>query len=156
MRNECSGRAWKEGGAKYCIGQNSPMFGRSDDISVGGLDGGLSAMKRVLATMKRKGPGVRLLDITKLSLLRKDAHPSLYGLPGRTDCSHWCLPGIPDFWNQILFAFIISWSIITLHQWFNRINCKNCDNFMFVSYMFNIYRVTVCFFALICWVVVIS
>lgn len=56
---------------------------------------------------------VYLQDITTLSALRRDGHPSVYGksigqeekqhVKGYTsDCSHWCLPGVPDTWNEML------------------------------------------------------
>ncbi|CAO2179223.1 unnamed protein product [Urochloa humidicola] len=60
---------------------------------------------------------VTYLNITHLSELRIDAHPSVYtitreGKPLSTeqqqqpltyaDCSHWCLPGLPDTWNVLL------------------------------------------------------
>ncbi|GMG98352.1 hypothetical protein Nepgr_000192 [Nepenthes gracilis] len=55
-----------------------------------------------------------LLDITMLSTLRKDAHPSVYSgdlSPSQranpdhsSDCSHWCLPGLPDTWNQLFYT----------------------------------------------------
>jgi hypothetical protein len=47
---------------------------------------------------------VYLLDITLLSELRKDAHPSVYTKDHGNDCSHWCLPGLPDTWNILLNA----------------------------------------------------
>ncbi|KAF3439705.1 hypothetical protein FNV43_RR17983 [Rhamnella rubrinervis] len=56
-----------------------------------------------------KGTGVKLLDITALSQLRDEAHISRFSLtakPGVQDCLHWCLPGVPDTWNEILFAQI--------------------------------------------------
>ncbi|KAE8671262.1 Protein trichome birefringence-like 6 [Hibiscus syriacus] len=53
---------------------------------------------------------VTLLNVTGLSAYRIDGHPSIYGKkPGTRysssiqDCSHWCLPGVPDTWNEILF-----------------------------------------------------
>ncbi|XP_006657022.1 protein trichome birefringence-like 38 [Oryza brachyantha] len=51
---------------------------------------------------------VSLLDITWLSQLRIDAHPSVYGGPGRDgmDCTHWCVAGLPDAWNHILYAML--------------------------------------------------
>lgn len=51
---------------------------------------------------------VTLLDITTLSQLRKDGHPSTYGTDGKkgNDCSHWCLAGVPDTWNEILYAIL--------------------------------------------------
>ncbi|KAI7750481.1 hypothetical protein M8C21_028952 [Ambrosia artemisiifolia] len=56
-----------------------------------------------------------ILNTTIMSSMRKDGHPSLYYLgpkqsPAavhRQDCSHWCLPGVPDAWNEILYALIL-------------------------------------------------
>ncbi|XP_019443378.1 PREDICTED: protein trichome birefringence-like 16 [Lupinus angustifolius] len=56
-----------------------------------------------------KGTGIKLLDITGLSQLRDEGHISRFSLtaqPGVQDCLHWCLPGVPDTWNEILFAQI--------------------------------------------------
>ncbi|KAL3535508.1 hypothetical protein ACH5RR_003969 [Cinchona calisaya] len=62
-----------------------------------------------LAAGAVKGTGVKLLDITALSQLRDEGHISRYSIkatPGVQDCLHWCLPGVPDTWNEILFAQI--------------------------------------------------
>ncbi|KAK9691950.1 hypothetical protein RND81_09G231100 [Saponaria officinalis] len=56
-----------------------------------------------------KGTSVKLLDITALSQLRDEGHISRYSVKassGIQDCLHWCLPGIPDTWNEILAAQI--------------------------------------------------
>ena len=56
-----------------------------------------------------KGTGVKLLDITALSHIRDEGHISRFSLSaskGVQDCLHWCLPGVPDTWNEILFAMI--------------------------------------------------
>ncbi|KAK6933540.1 PC-Esterase [Dillenia turbinata] len=58
---------------------------------------------------------VYLQDITTMSLLRRDGHPSVYSKSmaqkekehqkdSSSDCSHWCLPGVPDIWNEMLNA----------------------------------------------------
>jgi hypothetical protein len=50
---------------------------------------------------------IRLLDVTALSRLREEGHVSRYrinGTQGVQDCLHWCLPGVPDAWNEILAA----------------------------------------------------
>ncbi|XP_051209255.1 protein trichome birefringence-like 14 [Lolium perenne] len=55
------------------------------------------------------GTRVKLLDITSISQLRSEGHiadHTLKSLSVKYDCSHWCLPGIPDMWNEILFAQI--------------------------------------------------
>ncbi|KAK9107468.1 hypothetical protein Syun_023479 [Stephania yunnanensis] len=60
-----------------------------------------------LASRAVKGTKVKLLDITAISQLRDEAHMSRYsirGTPGTQDCLHWCLPGVPDTWNEILAA----------------------------------------------------
>ncbi|XP_010493177.1 PREDICTED: protein trichome birefringence-like 16 isoform X2 [Camelina sativa] len=56
-----------------------------------------------------KGTGVKLLDITALSIIRDEGHISRFSISasrGVQDCLHWCLPGVPDTWNEILFAMI--------------------------------------------------
>ncbi|KAK7318437.1 hypothetical protein RJT34_03138 [Clitoria ternatea] len=56
-----------------------------------------------------KGTKIKILDITALSQLRDEAHMSRYTVRGTlnsSDCLHWCLPGIPDTWNELLVAQI--------------------------------------------------
>ncbi|KAL0399500.1 UNVERIFIED_CONTAM: protein trichome birefringence-like 41 [Sesamum radiatum] len=95
-----NGSMWNEPRAKSCVGQREPVAGSTYP---GGLPPALGVLKKVLSRMKKH---VELLDITNLSLLRKDGHPSVYGLGGM-DCSHWCLPGVPDTWNLILYNLIL-------------------------------------------------
>ncbi|KAJ3676088.1 hypothetical protein LUZ60_003500 [Juncus effusus] len=60
---------------------------------------------------------VTFLNITQLSSYRKDAHTSIYKKQWNpltpeqlakpvsyADCVHWCLPGLQDTWNELLFA----------------------------------------------------
>ncbi|MQL76250.1 hypothetical protein Taro_008620 [Colocasia esculenta] len=61
-------------------------------------------------------PELNVLNITQMTVQRKDGHPSLYYLgpknPApihRQDCSHWCLPGVPDAWNELLYSFSLGW-----------------------------------------------
>ncbi|XP_071908470.1 protein trichome birefringence-like 9 [Coffea arabica] len=55
----------------------------------------------------------QFINITYLTELRKDGHPSIHREPGTPetapqDCSHWCLPGVPDTWNELLYAHLLS------------------------------------------------
>ncbi|EYU45620.1 hypothetical protein ABFS82_14G014600 [Erythranthe guttata] len=58
---------------------------------------------------------INVLNITHMSSRRKDGHLSLYYLgPNKgpaplrkQDCSHWCLPGVPDTWNELLYALFL-------------------------------------------------
>ncbi|RZC87862.1 hypothetical protein C5167_029775 [Papaver somniferum] len=67
---------------------------------------GVTVLKEVLSQMSNP---VILLDVTTMSQLRKDAHPSHYANKDGTsrDCSHWCVAGLPDTWNRLLYASII-------------------------------------------------
>lgn len=51
------------------------------------------------------GRRVHLLNITYISQFRDEAHISKYR-PNQSgqDCLHWCLPGVPDVWNELLYA----------------------------------------------------
>ncbi|CAI0420472.1 unnamed protein product [Linum tenue] len=49
---------------------------------------------------------VYLQDITSMSALRRDGHPSVYRKDISSDCSHWCLPGVPDIWNEMLASLM--------------------------------------------------
>ncbi|KAK4836305.1 hypothetical protein QYF36_021126 [Acer negundo] len=60
---------------------------------------------------------ITFLNITQLSNYRKDAHTSIYkkqwnpSTPEQeanpvsyADCVHWCMPGLQDTWNELLFT----------------------------------------------------
>lgn len=56
---------------------------------------------------------VNFLNITYLSEFRTDGHPSIHReqLPQQhvvEDCSHWCLPGVPDIWNELLYSQLLA------------------------------------------------
>ncbi|KAK4264725.1 hypothetical protein QN277_025860 [Acacia crassicarpa] len=56
-----------------------------------------------------RGMKIKMLDITALSQLRDEAHMSRYTIRGTkndSDCLHWCLPGVPDTWNELLVSQI--------------------------------------------------
>ncbi|KAI5014781.1 hypothetical protein ZWY2020_056171 [Hordeum vulgare] len=60
---------------------------------------------------KQKGRmNIEILDITKLMSMRPDAHPGIHWnnewMRGYSDCSHWCLPGPIDIWNELLLAVL--------------------------------------------------
>ncbi|CAI0463489.1 unnamed protein product [Linum tenue] len=60
--------------------------------------------------------GLKLLDTTRLSLLRPDGHPGAYmqfqpfakdkDAKVQNDCLHWCLPGPIDSWNDLVMEMI--------------------------------------------------
>lgn len=75
----------------------------------------MRALEHVLVEMR--SPAI-YLNISRLTGYRKDAHPSIYRMEYKTveeqiasersqDCSHWCLPGVPDTWNELLYASLL-------------------------------------------------
>ncbi|KAF8409016.1 hypothetical protein HHK36_005087 [Tetracentron sinense] len=91
------GKDWNSR-SKNCNHEMEPLLGSNYPA---GTPPAADVLNKVLSTLKQ----VYLLDVTMLSQLRKDAHPSAYsGGHDGVDCSHWCLPGLPDTWNQLLYA----------------------------------------------------
>ncbi|KAL3504351.1 hypothetical protein ACH5RR_034192 [Cinchona calisaya] len=52
---------------------------------------------------------VTVLHVTPMAAFRSDAHLGTWSdNPSVPDCSHWCLPGVPDAWNEMLFSYMLS------------------------------------------------
>ncbi|KAH7844682.1 hypothetical protein Vadar_030571 [Vaccinium darrowii] len=75
----------------------------------------LEVLDRVFRGMKTP---VSYLNITGMTDYRLDGHPSIYRKQTLSeeerktplmvqDCSHWCLPGVPDSWNELLYAELL-------------------------------------------------
>ncbi|KAL5710520.1 Protein trichome birefringence-like 9 [Ranunculus cassubicifolius] len=63
--------------------------------------------------IRKTDRNAQLLNITYLTEFRRDGHPANHREPSRAefvvqDCSHWCLPGVPDTWNELLYAQLLS------------------------------------------------
>ncbi|KAK6141205.1 hypothetical protein DH2020_025048 [Rehmannia glutinosa] len=89
---------------RRCGGEREPL--KQAAVEEGGTNRADIILKGVLKSIKKP---VHLLDIARLSQFRADGHPSIYGNPRKIgmDCTHWCLPGVPDAWNQLLFATLL-------------------------------------------------
>ncbi|CAL9236286.1 unnamed protein product [Arabidopsis halleri] len=105
-----------------CALETTPILNMSSNLgfSAVGTDYRLfSVVENVRQSLKVP---IHLLNITALSEYRKDAHTSVYTSkqdklltreqkadPANfADCIHWCLPGLPDTWNEFLYTHIIS------------------------------------------------
>lgn len=53
-----------------------------------------------------KGSDFHILEITRMSEFRADAHPSTAGGKKHDDCMHWCLPGTTDTWNDLFITHL--------------------------------------------------
>lgn len=97
------GGGWNRGGA--CQSAVQPI---SNESQVPKYPEKMQVIEEIVRCMKFP---VKLLNITRLSSYRSDGHPSIYGLMnmhGYQDCSHWCLPGVPDVWNVLLYSLLIT------------------------------------------------
>lgn len=79
----------------------------------------MRVVETVIGDLRARGVTVQILNITQLSEYRKEAHPTIYRRQWEplkeeqlanpmsyADCFHWCLPGVPDVWNELLYAQI--------------------------------------------------
>ncbi|XP_048131177.1 protein trichome birefringence-like 42 [Rhodamnia argentea] len=97
------GKDWNEPGVRTCQGQTEPVKG---SVYPGPTLPGDGIVEKVLSMMEKPA---KLLDLTLLTQLRKDGHPSIFAGQGKAfdDCSHWCLAGVPDTWNELLNAVLL-------------------------------------------------
>ncbi|KAJ4821843.1 hypothetical protein Tsubulata_946382 [Turnera subulata] len=108
-------REWANGSNGNCYSEKVPI----DLDGYWGSGSDLPTMRMVDRVIAKLGSKVSVLNITQLSEYRKDGHPSIYRKFWETlrpeqlsnpktysDCIHWCLPGVPDVWNELLFHFL--------------------------------------------------
>ncbi|KAL1823896.1 hypothetical protein ACET3Z_010674 [Daucus carota] len=87
-----------------------------EDPQYWGSDTRKSIMQVIDKVLSRTKVSITFLNITQLSSYRKDAHTSIYKKQWNpltpeqlanpvsyADCVHWCLPGLQDTWNELLF-----------------------------------------------------
>jgi hypothetical protein len=110
---ELAGRTSSSGG---CATETLPELNTSR-ISMHECPGLLNpAALKASPPRSRTAPRLQVLNVTLMTAQRRDGHPSVYNVgpasrtPAgqRADCSHWCLPGVPDAWNELLYAVIVN------------------------------------------------
>ncbi|KAJ7975990.1 protein trichome birefringence-like [Quillaja saponaria] len=105
-----SGGQWNSGG--QCDSETVPI---KNETYLKEYPPKMRVLERVLKGMKTH---VSYLNITRMTDFRKDGHPSIYRKQNLSpeerksplryqDCSHWCLPGVPDAWNEVLYAELL-------------------------------------------------
>uniref|UniRef100_A0A0D9WFG7 Uncharacterized protein n=1 Tax=Leersia perrieri TaxID=77586 RepID=A0A0D9WFG7_9ORYZ len=111
---------WGKPDAIKCFSETQPAINYTKKLEVGTDWDLFTTAQRVTKAMK-KVP-VQFINITALSEIRKDAHTSVHTLrqgklltkeqqanPRKfADCIHWCLPGLPDTWNEFIYGHIMS------------------------------------------------
>ncbi|KAL5545443.1 hypothetical protein UlMin_005130 [Ulmus minor] len=105
-----SGGQWNSGG--QCDSETIPI---KNETYLMPYPPKMLVLEKVLRGMKTR---VSYLNITRMTDFRKDGHPSIYRKQRLSaeerrsplrfqDCSHWCLPGVPDAWNEVLYAELL-------------------------------------------------
>ncbi|XP_009760656.1 xylan O-acetyltransferase 1 [Nicotiana tabacum] len=110
---------WENPDGIKCAKETTPILNTSMPLDVG-------TDKRLFVIAANVTESMKVLvyfqNITALSEHRKDGHTSVYTIrQGKmltpeqqadpatyADCIHWCLPGLPDTWNEFLYSRIIS------------------------------------------------
>ncbi|WCJ19899.1 TRICHOME BIREFRINGENCE-LIKE 28 [Euphorbia peplus] len=112
---------WDNRDGIKCAKETTPILNKTKPLEVGTNRKLFDIALNVTQSMKTP---VYFLNITTLSEYRKDAHTSIYTAFGGkllsseqksdpakyADCLHWCLPGLPDTWNELLYTYIVSHS----------------------------------------------
>ncbi|KAI3839992.1 hypothetical protein MKX03_020480 [Papaver bracteatum] len=96
-----------------CLNQTTPI----EDPEYWGLGSRKKVMEVVRQEFSKSKIPITLLNITQLSEYRKDAHIAIYkkqwdpltkeqiaNPTSYADCVHWCLPGLQDTWNELLYT----------------------------------------------------
>ncbi|GAU41153.1 hypothetical protein TSUD_190530 [Trifolium subterraneum] len=106
------GGQWNSGG--QCHKETEPIY---NETYLQKYPSKMRALDHVMQNMKTK---VVYMNISRLTDYRKDGHPSVYRKDYKTamkqnlsslyeDCSHWCLPGVPDTWNELLYVSLLKY-----------------------------------------------
>ncbi|GFY82414.1 similar to TRICHOME BIREFRINGENCE-LIKE 35 [Actinidia rufa] len=110
------GEDWGKATGENCYNETEPIL--KEGYHGSDLYPGLRQMvENAINELKRKGLTVQMIDITQLSNYRKDAHvyrnmwghmtkEQIANPKSHADCIHWCIPGVPDTWNELLYVYI--------------------------------------------------
>ncbi|CAA2990313.1 trichome birefringence-like 34 [Olea europaea subsp. europaea] len=113
------GEDWGMETGQNCYGETKLVMkeGYQGTTTIGRM---MQIVESAIQKLETRGLKVEFLNITQLSDYRKDAHPSIhrkFWVPpteeqltkpeSYSDCVHWCLPGVPDIWNVILYSYIL-------------------------------------------------
>ncbi|TVU27481.1 hypothetical protein EJB05_30095, partial [Eragrostis curvula] len=110
---------WGGEDSNKCLNETEPIY--KSGYKAATTDYSLMDMaKSNFRTLEAKGIHVQILNITELSDYRKDGHPTVFrkqyapltkeqivNPASYADCTHWCLPGVPDVWNEFLYGYLM-------------------------------------------------
>ncbi|VVA33463.1 Hypothetical predicted protein [Prunus dulcis] len=69
----------------------------------------------IIKIVRKMTVPVTVLHVTPMVAFRSDGHVGTWSdNPSVPDCSHWCLPGVPDMWNEILLSYLLPGNDVSL------------------------------------------
>ncbi|XP_068635365.1 protein trichome birefringence-like 33 [Aristolochia californica] len=106
-------KEWGGAAGGNCYNQTTPL----EDPTYWGSSASKGIMRVISEEIRKMKVPITVINITQLSHYRKDAHTSIYKKQwspltpeqlanpvSYADCVHWCLPGLQDTWNDLLYA----------------------------------------------------
>ncbi|XP_062103399.1 xyloglucan O-acetyltransferase 4-like [Humulus lupulus] len=99
---------WNTGGN---CNRTSPLS--EGEIDLGGFEWEIrkfqmEEIERAREIGEKQGKKFGVVDVTRAMLMRADGHPGSHWdnkwIKGCNDCTHWCMPGPVDHWNDFLMA----------------------------------------------------
>jgi hypothetical protein len=120
---------WGEDTDGNCYNQTTPI----EDLSYWGAGTSKGVMRVIGEVFSTSKIPVGVVNITQLSEYRKDAHTQIYkkqwnpltpqqlaNPKSYADCTHWCLPGLQDTWNELLYSkLFFPWAKVGAHLEFD-------------------------------------
>ncbi|KAH7525175.1 hypothetical protein FEM48_Zijuj06G0197200 [Ziziphus jujuba var. spinosa] len=71
----------------------------------------------IINVVRKMSVPVTVLHVTRMGAFRIDAHVGTWSdNPSVKDCSHWCLPGVPDMWNEILLSYLMLPNLVSSNE----------------------------------------
>jgi hypothetical protein len=116
-----SPQVWGNPDGIRCAKETMPLLNWNGPIWLG-TDWDMFKVASNISRLASPRVPITFVDITTMSERRKDGHTSVHTIrqgqiltpeqqadPGTyADCIHWCLPGVPDIWNSLLYTRIMS------------------------------------------------
>ncbi|GAB4833968.1 Transducin (beta)-like 3 [Ancistrocladus abbreviatus] len=107
---------WKRKNGTKCFNETKPIMKKGH----WGSGSDKKMMNVVVEIQQKMKVPVTVINVTQISEYRIDGHASVYTEAGgkllteeqkadplhHADCIHWCLPGVPDTWNQIFLTYL--------------------------------------------------
>ncbi|CAI5476193.1 unnamed protein product [Closterium sp. Yama58-4] len=88
-----------------CVGFTDPFKPKQLQYAEATTD--IITSRNAQMAILRRAPEFKIVDVARSTLSRPDAHQQMATGTDRPDCSHFCVPGVPDSWVDIVNSYMI-------------------------------------------------